>query len=729
MYKLGPEPSENAIHAVIAATGCPRTRAKIYLKTNHNDIERAITQLKAHQKSIVDLKKAKPEPATLRTVGPEEASDFPPSAQPSPSLASSASHAVPSKSGNPHQIPHHTSAGDPAEPVTEPTLSLNTPSGSESNLEVEETERQSVGSRHVGPNMAVASKDDGSNDSQNDMQNDGTAVNVKDSLGWDLRLPVLRPPSTLQPGGADGSAGFSLYDVCAAVQHGALPEDVKTYITHFTYTNPQIVRSQINGEIEGFPAMFFVVGANNDANIRIFEQAGGNVNATWGEPAIPLLGFAIMNSKYIEQETTSTVATLLSLGAEDNVIPGAFYKPYDKDIPSEGPKEEVLIEDLSNNQMRWCQPSRIRELLAETLNITQRYHLHRSSKLARPTGRQKDVAARHNSMDLFAVPYFLIGQSAATELLTKSFMHYMLRRQKQPLVVVFAGPSGHGKTELARRLGTLLSLDLHISDCTIVTRETELFGPRKPYVGAEEGSPLNNFLAANSRKKCIVFLDEFEKTTQDIWNALLVPFDNGEYQDRRNLKMVDCKDTIWILATNALDKRIVEFCENNQAIFDEENRPKREDLLEELTCEMKDDFISVFSPPLTGRISAFVPFLPFSSSETCVGAHKYILELTKEVRRPVCTTPGPQEHLLGNIRLKVRSDASICKILTKEYDPALGIRSLRKAVTDRVASLLDSEYLATHDVIAEGLPIEDYSIFVANGRIKVKRMIPPAEPI
>jgi ATP-dependent Clp protease ATP-binding subunit ClpA len=89
------------------------------------------------------------------------------------------------------------------------------------------------------------------------------------------------------------------------------------------------------------------------------------------------------------------------------------------------------------------------------------------------------------------------------------------------------GPSGHGKTELARRLGSLLSLELHVSDCSIVSRESELFGPRKPFVGADEGSPLNNFLARKSGQKCIVFLDEFERASSDIWNALLIPFDRG----------------------------------------------------------------------------------------------------------------------------------------------------------------------------------------------------------
>jgi len=44
-----------------------------------------------------------------------------------------------------------------------------------------------------------------------------------------------------------------------------------------------------------------------------------------------------------------------------------------------------------------------------------------------------------------------------------------------------------------------------------------------------------------------------------------------------------------------LDKHIIDFCERNKAVFDEDNKPQREDLLEELTLEMKDEFISVFS--------------------------------------------------------------------------------------------------------------------------------------
>jgi ATP-dependent Clp protease ATP-binding subunit ClpA len=117
---------------------------------------------------------------------------------------------------------------------------------------------------------------------------------------------------------------------------------------------------------------------------------------------------------------------------------------------------------------------------------------------------------------------------AAKTLLDKLLSHLTVP-SKKPLVLVFAGPSGHGKTELARRLGSLLSLELEVVDCTIFNREIELFGPRQPYVGWDKGSRLNNFLANNHEKRCIVFLDEFEKTNSDIHKTLLLPFDNGKF--------------------------------------------------------------------------------------------------------------------------------------------------------------------------------------------------------
>jgi len=112
-------------------------------------------------------------------------------------------------------------------------------------------------------------------------------------------------------------------------------------------------------------------------------------------------------------------------------------------------------------------------------------------------------------------------------MLTPSDASNLVMPSDRPLVLLFAGPSGHGKTELAQNLGRLISLDLHMVDCTTIKQETDLFGPRYPYVGYSEGSPLNNFLSDHTGTRSIVFLDEFEKTGQDIRETLLIPFQSG----------------------------------------------------------------------------------------------------------------------------------------------------------------------------------------------------------
>lgn len=89
------------------------------------------------------------------------------------------------------------------------------------------------------------------------------------------------------------------------------------------------------------------------------------------------------------------------------------------------------------------------------------------------------------------------------------------------------GPSGHGKTELGRRLGMILSLPSEDVDLGQVKYESDLFGPNRPYLGCERGSKLNNFLAENSGRRAIVMLDEIEKSGPGILNSLLIIIDEG----------------------------------------------------------------------------------------------------------------------------------------------------------------------------------------------------------
>ena len=83
-------------------------------------------------------------------------------------------------------------------------------------------------------------------------------------------------------------------------------------------------------------------------------------------------------------------------------------------------------------------------------------------------------------------------------------------------MIAFAGPSGHGKTEMARHMGGLLSVDMTAIDCAQMKSDVGLFRSTAGYHRSEEGSQLNNFLAQHDGKHAVVFLDEFNKTNEEL---------------------------------------------------------------------------------------------------------------------------------------------------------------------------------------------------------------------
>jgi AAA domain (dynein-related subfamily) len=339
---------------------------------------------------------------------------------------------------------------------------------------------------------------------------------------WDFTLPEITKPVGFTQGIGVGGGEFSMFALVEAMQHGAPLGAVRNYLDSYDFMT---VRSHINDKIAGFPAMFYAVATNDEFIVRLFAAHGGNVEAVQTDSQVPLLAFAIMHGGTARTDTTTMVATLLGLGAPPGVIPSGFYTPYSIDLSTD---TAALSNVAGFNQPSgsWCAEA-ARTRLARSLNLTQRYYLERTTRTKKPSRKRRQVAQLRNAEGLLGISYFLIGQTIAANWLTDRLLAHLLVPTGRPLVLCFAGPSGHGKTELAKQLGHLLSLDLEVVDCTIVTREMELFGPRDPYQGSQRGSPLNNFLAAHHGQRCIVFLDEFEKTTSSIHEALLLPFDNG----------------------------------------------------------------------------------------------------------------------------------------------------------------------------------------------------------
>ena len=165
-------------------------------------------------------------------------------------------------------------------------------------------------------------------------------------------------------------------------------------------------------------------------------------------------------------------------------------------------------------------------------------------------------------------------------------------------------------------------------------------------------------------------------------------------------------------------------------------------LMKTLVKEIKEDFLSKFDvsllkclcrpyefltgwqSPITGRVSAFIPFLPFSPGEQAVVVHKYLLELGQQVRARINLSTGQKEQLLGNVRLRIRRDASVCRILAEaEYHMDLGARSLITAVKS-VEDLLVEAYLEVDEEIIEDEGVVYFLVDVNGGEL-IANMVHP----
>ena len=355
---------------------------------------------------------------------------------------------------------------------------------------------------------------------------------------------------------------FQLHVLAWAIQNMVETKCIERYIEK---CDPALLRAKLSILIRvpgkpPFPILYFAVERNSPEIVSMLCKAGANPSQKYdplGMPAakIPLLAYAAMRAECDLSDTTDSIVALVAKGADPKAIPEDMWHEYVK-APLKDIAEPM---DTSNSPHRWC-TQEVRESLCRNLTLLQRYILWKAERIRKPTAREKQTSNVHGITSLFEAPYHIIGQQQATEQVMDCVMdHYDFDKDK-PIIMLFTGPSGHGKTELAQGMGRLLSLDIFTVDCTSKQKESDLFGPQAPYMGYEEGSSLNNHLVKMAGQRTVIFLDEFDETTDEAWRAMLLLFGSGSYRDRRdNNKEVDCKHVIWILAANFADEIIEKF--------------------------------------------------------------------------------------------------------------------------------------------------------------------------
>ena len=232
---------------------------------------------------------------------------------------------------------------------------------------------------------------------------------------------------------------------------------------------------------------------------------------------------------------------------------------------------------------------------------------------------------------------------------------------------IFLGPTGVGKTELARALAAFLfdseqaMIRLDMSEFMEKHSVARLIGAPPGYVGYEEGGHLTE--AVRRRPYSVILFDEIEKAHPDVFNILLQILDDGRMTDGHG-RTVDFKNTILIMTSNLGSQLIMELGEENR---------------EEMKRRVEDIMHQQFRPEFLNRIDEIITFHGLSKDD---------------LSRIVDIQFKHLEARLADQKFEVElTDAARDFIITAGYDPAFGARPLKRAIQRHIQNGLAMEIL------------------------------------
>ena len=267
----------------------------------------------------------------------------------------------------------------------------------------------------------------------------------------------------------------------------------------------------------------------------------------------------------------------------------------------------------------------------------------------------------------------VIGQNEAVKVVSDAIRRNKagLNDPNRPLgSFMFIGPTGVGKTELAKTLADFLFNDekaltrIDMSEYMEKFSVSRLIGAPPGYVGYDEGGQLTE--AVRRRPYSVILFDEVEKAHPDVFNVLLQVLDDGRLTDGQG-RVVDFKNTIIIMTSNLGSNLILEAGENNETDSSK------------LKGEIDSLLKSTFRPEFLNRIDEIVMFNRLDRS--CIGGIVKI-QLERVTKR------------LEDRRIAIKfDDSAVNFIAEKGYDPAFGARPIKRAVQTWVENPLSKELL------------------------------------
>ncbi|MDJ0678651.1 MAG: ATP-dependent chaperone ClpB [Xenococcaceae cyanobacterium MO_167.B52] len=242
---------------------------------------------------------------------------------------------------------------------------------------------------------------------------------------------------------------------------------------------------------------------------------------------------------------------------------------------------------------------------------------------------------------------------------------------------MFMGPTGVGKTELARALAALLfdsedaMVRIDMSEYMEKHAVSRLVGAPPGYVGYEEGGQLSE--AIRRRPYSVVLLDEVEKAHKDVFNILLQVLDDGRITDSQG-RVVDFRNTIIVMTSNVGSEHILNVSGDDDTNYEEVEKRVNQALMKH------------FRPEFVNRIDEQIIFHSLK--------RKQLRDIVKiQIKRV--------EKLLSEQKISLQlSEAAIDRIVEVGYDPAFGARPLNRAIQRELENTIATKILENY--FAEG---------------------------